>query len=362
MAEDKSASGKSASAGSSTSGTSHPPHSEDRGTFVPLIFGGAVATALGFFAGQIDSVEARLGLSTDDGLSEIVEAQSTTIAGQAETISGQSAALDALSARLDEVAAIEIPDVDLSEVTDALATQSQDIAALAARIEAVEKRPMTEGLSEEAVAAYQAELTRLQGAVQTQQAELQTVIDDQRAEIEALLAEARSTESSAEEKARLALVRAAMSKIITAVNSGSPFADALAELSAAGGGDVPEALASTADSGVPTLTKLQGEFPKAARAALSVARSDESGGGLGSFLQKQLGARSVTPREGNDPDAVLSRAEAALQDGRVGDALSEVGALSEAAQSAMGDWISMAQTRDAATRAADELMTALATN
>ncbi len=374
-----------------------------KGTFVPLIFGGAVACALGFFGGQIDAVEERLGFGDSDD-SALVE----QLDAQAATISEQSTAIEALTTRLEEVAnatpeidlsaitgAIEEQSTGLTEQSDALATQADALAAqtsaladLASRVEDVEKRPMTEGLSEEAIAAYEAELERLQGSVteqqaemqsvigaqqtemQTviaaQQAELQAVIDAQRAEIETLIADAKTSETSAAAQAQAALARAAMSQIITAVESGAPYADALAELRAAGGTEVPDALAATAESGVPTLTTLQTEFPAAARAALAAARSedssDESGGGLGSFLQKQLGARSVTPRDGDDPDAVLSRTEAAVREGRLGDALGEVASLPEGAKAALSDWLALAETRHAASEASNQLMSALAAN
>ncbi|MGB0440740.1 MAG: molybdopterin-binding protein, partial [Paracoccaceae bacterium] len=44
---------------------------------------------------------------------------------------------------------------------------------------------------------------------------------------------------------------------------------------------------------------------------------------LGAFLKTQLGARSLEPREGDDPDAVLSRMEAAAREGRFGDVEAE---------------------------------------
>lgn len=347
--------------GASDTQTPAASAADDNGTFVPLIFGGAVACALGFFAGQIDSIEERLGLRSNEAMTEQLAQQTAQIADQAGTI-------ETLTARLEEVANAT-PDVDLSEVTgdigaqgEALQTQADQLAALVARVDDVEKRPMTEGLSEDAVAAYQAELERLQSSVSAQQAELQTVIDAQRAEIEQLVADAQNSENSAAAQAQAALARAAMSQVITAVDSGAPYADALADLVAAGGGDIPEALAANAASGVPSISTLQTEFPGAARAALSADRATSGDSGLGSFLQRQLGARSVTPREGDSTDAVLSRAEAALREGRLGDGLAELDALPDPAKDAMSGWMAQAQTRHDALVAADELMTALAAN
>jgi hypothetical protein len=62
-------------------------------------------------------------------------------------------------------------------------------------------------------------------------------------------------------------------------------------------------------------------------------------------LWNQLSLRSTAPRAGDDPDAVLSRAEAALAAGRLGEALAEVASLPAPVQSAMAGWIAQAQAR-----------------
>jgi hypothetical protein len=69
--------------------------------------------------------------------------------------------------------------------------------------------------------------------------------------------------------------------------------------------------------------------------------------------------RSLAPREGNDPDAVLSRAEAALAAGDLGTALAEAAALPEAGQAAMAGWVGLAAVRQAATAALAELTAAV---
>jgi hypothetical protein len=63
-------------------------------------------------------------------------------------------------------------------------------------------------------------------------------------------------------------------------------------------------------------------------------------------------ARSVIPREGDDPDAVLSRAEAAVKGGDIDVALTELEALPEVAQEAMADWTAKARLRAEALGAA----------
>jgi hypothetical protein len=125
---------------------------------------------------------------------------------------------------------------------------------------------------------------------------------------------------------------------------------------------VPDALAGQS-AGVATLAELSAAFPEAARAALTAAReaSGESEG-LGGFLRTQLGVRSLEPQEGDSADAVLSRAEAALRDGRLTDALAEVAALPEAGQAALAEWTARAETRQDAVAAAEELAQSLTAN
>jgi hypothetical protein len=91
---------------------------------------------------------------------------------------------------------------------------------------------------------------------------------------------------------------------------------------------------------------------------LSAARSAGTGEGqqgIGGFLTRSLGVRSVAPREGNDPDAVLSRAEAAVNAGDLSAALNELDTLPEEAQAVMADWRAAADARVSARTAADAL-------
>jgi hypothetical protein len=113
---------------------------------------------------------------------------------------------------------------------------------------------------------------------------------------------------------------------------------------------------------VETLTALRASFEPAARNALAEAREAEKGTGLVAFLQRQTGARSVTPQEGDGPDAVLSRAQAALADGDLTKALNELKSLPEVAQAAMADWEQAAGTQAAAVDAVNTLASSLNSN
>ena len=60
-------------------------------------------------------------------------------------------------------------------------------------------------------------------------------------------------------------------------------------------------------------------------------------------------------REGDDVDAILSRAENAVRTGRISDALAEIDALPDLAQSTMITWTRQAKKRMAAVNALNEL-------
>jgi hypothetical protein len=161
-------------------------------------------------------------------------------------------------------------------------------------------------------------------------------------------AQANRLKAEAEALANDTKMRAALGRVQAALDSGAPYASALQDL----GTEVPAVLQDAAASGLPTLASLQDSFPDAARLALEAALKENTGESwadrVATFLRSQTGARSLAPREGSDPDAILSRAEAALAAGQVALALTEVAALPDVAQSAMKVWRETAEKRLAA--------------
>lgn len=300
--------------------------------FLPLLLGGVVAGAIGY------------GVATyfpmNDG--------SVDVSVQMQAQADQLAALEAKLA--------DIPAVDLSGVEAQIASVGDQAAALSgaidtnfadldARLTEVEKRPGADGtLSDTALAAYQRELEQLRADLEIQQATVMSAVAQAETDLAAARAEAEALEQEALASAEAAASRAALNRVSTAIETGAPFADALGDL----GGDLPAALSSAAENGVATTAELTSDFPAAARAALAAARaegvSDESGG-LGGFLRNQFDVRSTAPQEGSSPDAVLSRAEAAIKEGRVADALAEIEALPEVARAEMTDWTAQATER-----------------
>ena len=55
--------------------------------------------------------------------------------------------------------------------------------------------------------------------------------------------------------------------------------------------------------------------------------------------------RSVTPRDGDDPDAILSRVDAAVAENRRNDALAEIETLPEVVRAELSDWVAAVEAR-----------------
>lgn len=320
----------------------------ERGGFLSMLFGGAAAAAIGFGLSLAILPD---GLPRDgrqqDTFRQDIEAR---LAGQSETLASVETRLEALGSGPD-LSPIETEltafGAAIADIGDRLASAQGALDDIETRLTAVEKLPVTSGASEAAVAAYERELETLREAMATQ-----------RAEIEAMIEDARAVEDDAEETARAAMRRAAITRILTALDTGVGFAPALTDLQSSGA-EVPEILPNVANDGVVSLSQLQESFPDAARAALAASRAvaAESGdtGGFGEFLRNQLGARSLEPREGNDPDAILSRAEAAMREGRLTDALAEIEALPEEGRAELTDWAAQVSERLDAMAAAQAL-------
>ena len=330
--------------------TSRPAETES--SFLPMIMGGAAAGAIGFAA-------AYFGLANQplDG----IEMLDTRLSQVETSIGTQTTELGALIGQVEGLSTPDLTPVEtqlddfssgIKDLGHRLDTAISTMNTLDTRLTGLEKAPVTDGASEAAIAAYEKELKAASED-----------IAQQRADLEKLVSEAIGTKGAAEEAALAAEKRAGLSRVLSALDSGTPFDGAVADLQTAGV-DVPDALAQVAGTGVGSAADLQESFPEVARAALAKARQTttqdgDTDGGLSGFLRTQLGARSLEPREGNDPDAVLSRAEAAIREGRLTDALSEIDVLPDEAKAELADWAIQATARLDAVRAAQSLSEAL---
>ncbi|HHC30040.1 MAG TPA: hypothetical protein ENK80_05710 [Rhodobacterales bacterium] len=311
--------------------------------FVSLLLGGVAAAVIGFVAARYIVPEGWPfpGVAPEpDPLALAIDAQAEEIAAltakvatleadSGENTSGLADLTANTAARMDEFQA---------EIDGALARLDADEARLAA----VERlAPEGSAAAKMAAEAYQQELAALRG-----------MFEGELAKVEAAQVDASTLEAQAQEAAAAAAARAALARVTAALETGEPYEGALGDLTAAADVEVPEGLAQFAADGVPTLASLQETFAPAARASLDAATRAQVESGevsrFSAFVKTQLGTRSLEPREGDDPDAVLSRAEAAVKQGDIGAALVELDALPEAAHPAMAEWRAMAEKRKTA--------------
>lgn len=368
-----------------------PPRSGGGGTsFMALLLGGFLAGAIGYglayftefrpFAAEEVEVENPNDALIAD-LQETVSAQQEQLAqlsGTLETTAGQAAAARELPARIEaleeQVTQItpgeqDIPPVVLEELRS---TALDEVQALTARMDTAEAQiaeltqtvnsistQLTEGSGIDPVAATEA-LNTYERQLQT----LQEQFDAQRTALSEAETRAAAFAQSAEAQQRAVLAEASLARIEAAVLGGDSFDGALSELTSATEAEVPEVLFDVSGTGVSTLAQLRAGFEPAARDAMSAALEAEAGQGtavdrFGNFLRAQTGARSLEEREGDDADAVLSRARARLAEGDLQATLEELSALPQDAQAAMSGWIAEAETRLAALAAVEELSAAI---
>ncbi len=364
-----------------------PPRA--RPSFVPMVLGGAIAAGLGYAAAWTDILPRPpdptltpqvAALATEQrALDARIAALASDIADLAarpdedtEARAGLEAALQRIA---DEGAALRAL-IAAAEAT--AATADTERAGLSDRLTALENRPqVTVALSEAAQAAVEDQIAGLRReaaeALARVEADRETLAEDAVERFDALQLEVRSAlagiaaEQAALESARSAAAAeaeadrraAAEASLRAAVESGAPLADTLQALADITGAPPPEALSAHAQDGVPTLASLRETFPDSARAALDAAlRAQVDAGEVGrieGFLRVHSGIRSLAPQAGDSPDAVLSRAEAALSGADIAGALALVATLPPEGRAAMQPWVDQAETRRAALAALDAL-------
>ncbi|OUS08926.1 hypothetical protein A9Q96_00880 [Rhodobacterales bacterium 52_120_T64] len=185
--------------------------------------------------------------------------------------------------------------------------------------------------------------------------------------VSATAAQVSAVETNAKVARNAAVIHSSLNAIDVALSAGLPFATTLTDMQNAGFTDIPEAL-SDASGGVTTMAKLRTDFPDAAHGAIRASILASAGDGvfasIGAFTKAQVAGRSLTPQDGVGPDAVLSRAEAALKQDDLSQALNEIDALPTAAMSpesdgAMDVWLAAATELQNALNAFDTLQASL---
>ncbi|MEL7206138.1 MAG: mitofilin family membrane protein, partial [Pseudomonadota bacterium] len=239
-----------------------------------------------------------------------------------------------------------------------------DLLALDTRILALETAVPAAGelASGDELAALRERIAEMMASAEAQlntardeAAQISKAAEDARLAAEAEVEAAKKAAAAREAELEAAAQRQeSLISLKAAVEAGAPFDEIVATLD-----NVPDVLMASAETGVSTVQSLQQSFPDIARTALAqsstVSEDASPGERLSAFFQQRVNARSLTPQEGDSPDAILSRAEAILNQGDLSGALTELEALPDGGKAALASWIETAQNRIAALEAVDQL-------
>ena len=270
-------------------------------------------------------------------------------------IIGIDTRLNALEGRVTDVDERAVGDVfqsDLDELTNGYDQRFLEIASqlenFDKRLAALEESAIESAIPDELVAQYQGEVKRLKETLEAQRESLQK-----------FMSETAEATNEVTQRAKETVARGILAQIRAAIDAGGPFDTAIKEFDEQVGHALPNQLRSLAQEGVQTYQELRDSFAEAARSALNAARDElnESEGfmGIGNYLRQQFQARSVTPKMGDDADAVLSRVEQELRENDLTGALNELDALPDAARDQMQQWIDQARERQDALEQLDIL-------
>ena len=328
----------------------------NRTQFVVFIAGGIFSVAIGFGAAiglykygilitPASPDEAQINIDTR------ISKQNEQFLEFEKNVSSVQSQLELLILRAgadNTVEKIELLGEEIIQFTTELEKVNLQLANLSKRTDDLEKRPVLQAVPEDIIEKHGKELEALQAT-----------LTQQREQVQAVMQEAEAKEAIAKQAAREARIFSAVSRLSTSVKNGSNYADALVDFEAASALKAPDVLHRYAETGFVTKEQLSEQFPIVARLAVNSARSEGKGAQgktFADYLKTQLKARSVVPREGMSADAILSRAEAAVKDDRLTDALSELEALDLTARNQMNDWVSKAEERLAAVAYLDTIM------
>lgn len=373
--------------------TSEPRTEARRGGFFPMVLGGIVAGLIGYGTAQYlgpdgwfpttrngdqdGTTLAELQAQIEELRAEAATAADGRAAFEAELASARSGATDSAAPLVDRLDGLQINSEELDQrlaaLEEARATDpAEEVQQSLATFEERQQQQFSElrGTLNDEMTASLAPVREGQDAVGRDLAALQERVARLEEGLEARLAEVSDVRESAEAAEARARRQAALADIQAALTSGAPYQEPVSAIAASMDGaeapSVPEALAATAQDGVATLAQLQQDFPDAARAALAesikATAGDDPVSRFGAFLRTQTGARSLSARDGDDPDAILSQAQDALNQGRVEETLTLLERLPEEGRAEMATWMAAARDRVAALAAFDEYSASLAQN
>ncbi len=274
----------------------------------------AVGSAVAALQSRVAALESRPAAATSDSVEALGEKVAALDAGMGD-VAGRVATLEARSA-------ITAPVGDGG--TSGLAASFADIETRLGRVEA----------GAAAVVALRERVAAVENAV-----------TELVARVDALAA--RPAAAGESERAARAV---AIAMVRQAAGRGDPFAGEVATLEALGADATAiAALKPLAERGVPSIATLQAGFPSIADKVLIASTSADPEAGIldriASFGRGLVSIRPTTAIQGDTPEAVVSRMQAAVDRGDLTAALAERAALPAPGQAASAAWASAASDR-----------------
>lgn len=309
---------------------------------MPVIIAAGLALIIGAGAVYLLQPSTRDTQAEIDQLSAQIEALSTAVSTPAPD-TGTAEAVSRLEGALSD---------ELGGISGTIGALNERLADVDARMAALETQPdsapdevtgVIESLRGDLL-SWQQEAERLRSENRDLTNRV-AVLESELAQTSAALEKARDVRAQTGAERTSGLI----AQIEVAMAEGRPFADIAAELGAHLDTELPPAIQQAASSGVATQDDLRAAFPQAARAALLDSLKAQADANpvarTTSFLRAQLGVRSVVPRDGDDADAILSRAQAAVDAGDLQAAIAEISNLPDPGQAQMAAWVDAARLR-----------------
>ncbi|WMT86904.1 hypothetical protein NO932_18740 [Pelagibacterium sp. 26DY04] len=214
-----------------------------------------------------------------------------------------------LSARIEAVAAGASGD-EVTDVAQNLSGLSSQVAALTERLDAIEPQVA------EAAPALELAMTRL---------------DD----LDARIADQSDFEAVASERDRIARLPAALGALETAIASGAPFATQLAKVETLLPAlEIPAPTHDAAATGVTPPATLLADFRAAIPAMLAATPRDPQANWAQTLLDQAASTLALRPTDGDSPQGLVGRTEAALAAGDLAGAQTAFAALPQPMQQA----------------------------
>ncbi len=382
--------------------TAAPPAAEPK----PAEPAFATLAAVAALAAKVDSIDGRInGLANDQGdtaktladlpkpapvdlgpIASRIAAGEATLNGLDNKVNGSDARLNGFDAKINgidgKVNGFDARMNGFDARVNGIEAKANDVAGLESKLQAtvadlpkIDLQPL-----QAATGALDDKVAKLQTSVadlpKVDLQPLQTAtgsLDGRVAKIEADLSaakdgaritEARAVGSADESRAApIAVVGQALQR---AIADGRPYASDVAALKALGG--EPEAvsrLAPLADTGVPSVASLKGQWDDMKESVLAAVKPGQSTNPfdrLAASARALVEVKRVGTVSGSDPVAIVSQVDDALDRSDVADALMEWKKLPEAGQHASQGWADTASSRlDAEMAARDLVARAIAT-